>query len=868
MMCWLCQLRGAADEVDHIFDVLDYEIIGSSSSQPDDPSAAERGGAASIGSAELCGRLKKLLAKLNDIRQSSRGLMQASMLAVAGAGPDGCSRPVTGPLLPQGLIPLGYDGQYEDLLAWLLQPPQGKGGGVTVLAIIGHGGMGKTTLAQRVWGDEHVQGTFDLVIWAWVYNKTSEADLLGEIWRSAAAAERRRHEQMSFGGMQLELQKLVASRRYLLVLDDVCNDEAATERQRRDMWSAVLAPFRQPEDIGSRVLVTTRAVICADTLGADSSRRLTLDGIGHEAFVRLLSGTAAFGAGGSVEEATRARRELQQFLRSSSLFPEPEASSASASWLASNWRCSPLSAKEMGLELRDSRGKTKWAEIMATDSHSHRNSVVSVHESSFRHLPPHLQHCCAFISLFPNKFRFLPEMLVKMWIADGFISGDDGSSCTSMEETARGYLNDLLARSLLQPVQDGDKTYYVVHEQIHSMIRSVSASYFRMIQPNYCSAAKIPHTVRHLSVTTGCVARLKKLSLLKRLRTFILLRDPDPSAVVTAIDEDLLKELEGVRVLDFTGTDIKDVPSEIGNLIHLRCLALPQTVQAFPEEFSKLFHLQTLIRSKSKYDQTDEVHYHTGLDVAFTLNATNRRSLRQLKRMNSLRGSLIITGLSLVASEEDAQKAQLNSKKSVRVLTLEWEAKQSATARFLEFVWEATARRPTSATDLDVLEGLQPHTGLQMLHIKGYRGISSPSWLLNNCLSQLTHLHIINCRNWNDLPRFGDLPLLNHLEITDLESVTEIDGCGPFKSLETLVLSDMTSLEEWWTAARATDSGGLFTALKKIEIFNCPILKLPPPFPPTLELLRICNCPELRDKVRKRYRGVPQPILDVDFLMW
>ena len=27
MMGWLCQLRGAADEVDHIFDVLDDEII-------------------------------------------------------------------------------------------------------------------------------------------------------------------------------------------------------------------------------------------------------------------------------------------------------------------------------------------------------------------------------------------------------------------------------------------------------------------------------------------------------------------------------------------------------------------------------------------------------------------------------------------------------------------------------------------------------------------------------------------------------------------------------------------------------------------------------------------------------------------------
>jgi len=779
------------------------------------------------------------------------------MLAVAGPGPDGHSRPVTGPLLPQGLTPLVYDDQYEDLRTWLLQPPQepqGKGG-VTVLAIIGHGGMGKTTLAQRAWGDKDVQRTFELVIWAWVYNKTSEADLLGEIWRSAAAAAGRQHEQMSFGGMQLALQELVGSKRYLLVLDDVCNDEAATERQRRDMWSAVLAPFRQPEDIGSRVLVTTRAVIYADTLGADSSRRLTLDGIGYGPFVQLLWGAAAIRTG-SVEEATRAR-ELQQFLRSR-FFSVPEASSEPASRrLAPNWRCSPLSTKEMGLELRDSRGKTKWEEIIATDSH---RNAVSVHETSFRHLPPHLQHCCAFISLFPNKFRFLPEMLVKMWIADGFISGDDGSSCASMEETARGYLDDLLARSLLQPVQDGGKTYYVVHEEIHSMVRSVSAGYFRMMQPN-CAAAKIPHTVRHLSVTTGCVARLKKLSLLKRMRTFIVLRDP--SAAVTAIDEDLLKELEGVRVLDFTGTDIKNVPPEIGKLIHLRCLALPQTVQTFPEEFSKLFHLQTLIRSTNKYDQTDEVHYHTDLDVAFTHNARNRTrffekpnstSLKQLKRMNSLRGSLIIKGLDLVASsKEDAQKARLNSKKSVRVLTLEWEAKQSKAARALESLY--------SATDLQVLEGLQPHTGLQMLHIKGYRGRSSPSWLFNNYLSQLTHLHIINCRYWNYLPRFGNLPLLNHLQITDLESVTEINGCGPFKSLETLVLSDMTRLEEWWT-----DSG--FTALKKIEILNCPILEIPPPFPPTLELLRIYDCPELRDIVRDRYRDVPQPILEVDFSMW
>ncbi|CAO2034305.1 unnamed protein product [Urochloa humidicola] len=848
MFCWLSQLKGAIDEVEDMFDLLDYEILKSSLPDTSHSSRHASGSAEPTGSGTTAGLfgtaesftkcLETVLKKLDDIRQSSRGLVQASLLAASSSGSGrsgGASaswRPVTGPLLPEE--PLGYDDQYEHLVTRLLldvnnnlqaadAPPHAQ---AVAVAIVGHGGMGKTTLAQQACNDPRVLARFDLVIWAWVYGKSSEADLLGEIWASAAeardaadtsfaslagklarldvsgvwnalvasAAPARHGEMMSFGSKQRALEKLVSSRRYLLVLDDMCSDEAATELRRREAWSSVLAPFRHGKR-GSRVLVTTRAKMCARILGAGASRRIHLDGIPREPFIRLLKRSASLPAGD----------ELDEVLSSSGFF----SSSASAS---PPWKGSPLVAKEMGLKLRSTRDRSNWEEILSTDCHE---NAIACHVSSYQDLPPHLQCCFAFLSLFPNGFMFQPEILLKMWVAHGFIN-DDGSK--TMEDTARRYFNDLLSRSLLQEKavsMEGTAaktTRYVIHEHIHSMIRSVSANYFLMLQGTNFSAKKIPLTIRHLSVTTGCLLHLRKHGVLKRLRTLLVFRDlSSPSPAI--IDEDIIKELTVVRVLDLTGTDNTDLPQGISSLIHLRYLALPDTIKSFPIAVTKLLHLQTLIGGNDGMD----------LGVPFEFCA-KKANLGLLSGMNSLRGSLSITSLDAVASKEDAQKAQLRNKKYVTVLKFEWDAKGAILI-----------------PDLDVLEALQPHDDLQVLHIRRYRGPSSPNWLSDNRLQRLTHLYMVNCRKWEVLPPFGHLPRLKHLQIEEMNDVQKIDGSGLFKSLETLVLSDMKSLVEWTTGT--SDSG--FTILKRIEILYCPKLEKLPTMPTALKSSKIRGCPQL-----------------------
>ncbi|XP_066347514.1 putative disease resistance RPP13-like protein 1 [Miscanthus floridulus] len=581
------------------------------------------------------------------------------------------------------------------------------------------------------------------------------------------------------------------------------------------------------------------------TVGAaERSRRIVLDGIDRDSFGCLLKRTAAIGTLAPL---------LEEVIRSSALFSNSSAASAS------EWKRSPLSAKEMGLKLRNTRIKKRWEDIFRTDCHE---NVISSHVSCYQQLPPHLQYCFAFVSLFPNGFKFQAEMLVKMWVAHGFISeGEDGSEDgNTMEDTASGYFNDLVSRSFFQEIKNKQDrvTHYLIHEQIHSMIRSVSANYFLMVHGNtntFAAAAKsIPHTVRHLSVTNGCLdcllVHLKKhTSVLKRLRTLLVLRDSSgpakpcvacafrsskkekgSSAVssLTAIGKDLLSEKSGVRVLDLTGTNIAELPPEIGNLIHLRYLVLPDTlIKELPEQVKKLLHLQVLVRSTDAQTAAVVDDDSKKFNQPSTFCA-NKAGLSQLAGMNSLRGELSITGLGAVSNKKDAIKAKLRKKKSVKKLNLEWDKNES----------DETSPQHHQ----DVLEGLQPHFGIRKLQIRRYHGISSPSWLLNNCLEQLTHLQLINCRKWATLPAFGHLPRLNLLHIREMNSLIQIDGSGPFKSLETLELSDMKSLVQW--TAGATDSH--FTVLKNVEIKDCPELQiLPPILQKTMDSRVIKGCPKL-----------------------
>ncbi|PUZ53241.1 hypothetical protein GQ55_5G037400 [Panicum hallii var. hallii] len=395
--------------------------------------------------------------------------------------------------------------------------------------------------------------------------------------------------------------------------------------------------------------------------------------------------------------------------------------------------------------------------------------------------------------------------------------------------------------------------HYVMHDLIHDLAQMVSHSDCARVEGNMSKS--IPSTVRHISVSSSFLPHLKKQCDLRRLRTLIVYKDS--SMTSSTIPVDFLSEVKNVRTLDLTGCLISELPEAIGYLIHLRYIALPGTIKVLPESVSVLLHLQTLdIPKKCQLDGFPEGMHrlvslrHLGVDlkyismirgigslvklqgsIEFHVKTESGHTLEELKDMNDLHGLLHIKNLENVRCEDEACNAQLSNKQYLKILKLEWTSAGSAFG---------------PPMDAEVLACLRPNKKLEELHIKRYKGDSSPSWLelkileVEN-LSQLKSLYLTNCRRWKLLPPLGHLPSLKVLHLKEMSSVTEIGiefyggDTKTFPSLKDLEFDDMQNLISW-----TGGNGNLnFPRLRKLKILNCPKLVKVPLLPPTTKSVTI-----------------------------
>nr|UBY07380.1 NBS-LRR disease resistance protein [Dasypyrum villosum] len=747
------------------------------------------------------------------------------------------------------LVPWNVYGRVAEKNSIIKMITEEKSDGVVVLPIVGIAGVGKTTLAQLVYSDPHVEHQFDQRIWLWVSRNFDEMRLTREM---LSFASQQNHEGInSFAKLQEILKSHVKSKRVLLILDDVWNDKKDAR------WNQLLAPFNSAN--GNVILLTTRKLSVAKMIG--TTEPVKLGALEKEDFY-LLFKSCALG-----DEKNDYPRNL----------------STIGKQIVKKLQGNPLAAITTGSLLGGHLTVDHWSNILRKESWKSlglSGGIMAALKLSYDELPYHLQQCLSYCSIFPNKHIFLAKDLVYIWISQGFVN------CTQfnkrLEETGWGYLCDLVNLGFFQQVEEqeeedeeefsrGSQIQYSMCGLMHDYARKVSETECATIDGLQCN--KMLPTIRHLSIITvsaynkdqhGNIPRNEKfednlrntVTSVSKLRTLVLLGNFDSFFV--QVFQDIFQKAQNLRMLQVYAESnlfqLSAVSSGFNSFwcslaipLHLRYIKL-EKYTVVPQDLSTFFHLQVFdVGSNMNTSLPNGLHdlftlrhlvVHKGVNSAiagignmtsiqelhdFEVRISSGFEITQLKSMNEL-VQLGVSQLDSVKTREEAYGAGLRNKEHLEELHLSWNDTFSENESVSDTISESSVNMAR-----EVIEGLEPHMDLKHLHISGYNGTTSPTWLANNIsVTSLQTLHLDDCRGWRILPSLGSLPFLTKLKLSSMREVIEV----LVPSLEELVLIDMPKL----VRCSSTSVGALNSSLRALQIMDCEALK---------EKLILCECPQL-----------------------
>ncbi|KAK2973112.1 hypothetical protein RJ640_000639 [Escallonia rubra] len=686
------------------------------------------------------------------------------------------------------LVDPGFCGREKDKGAILAQMSlAGESGSerLRVIPIVGMGGIGKTTLAQKIYNDEEVKNSFDLMAWICVSDKFDEFAITERIYEAISL---KRCEFKDLNMVQVKLREMISNKKFLLVLDDVWNEKYGK-------WDVFSRPFHAGAP-GSTVIVTTRNFSVASIMRSVPDYHL--EQLGHEEICSILAHHA---------------RGWQNFDAHPGFKETGEA-------IAKKCRGLPLAAKSLGGLLRTKENPNEWKDVLDSeiwDLSTGNNDILSALMLSYQHLPSHLKRLFAYCSLFPKDYEFDKRDLVLLWMAEGFLRPSE--THREMEDVGFQCFDELSSRSFFQCSKTGAESRFLMHDLLNDLARHVAGRVcFRLEdKAERDSLLKARHSsfIRH---EYDGSQRFEAFSRVRELRTFLPLPVFKTCSwdfyLTNQVVNDLLPQLHFLRVLSLSGYNILQLPNTIGNLKHLRYLNVSDTrIKQLPESVSELYNLQTLLlrdcRSLTKLPiEIRNLINLRHLDISGTeqlqempLGLCKMASLQILSKivlgrglkvnelggLSNLRGALSIIGLHNVMDAQDAREANLTCKQGLEEL---------------EMVWSSDFDDSRNGMiEREVIELLKPSTNLRRLEVKHYGGVEFPSWLRDPPFSQLAHISLSECRHCTSLPSLGHLPSLKKLHISGIKGVKTMgkelyDVGGPhvgdaFPSLETLEFVDM-----------------------------------------------------------------------------
>ncbi|KAM1064626.1 hypothetical protein ACFX2A_029253 [Malus domestica] len=765
---------------------------------------------------------------------------------------------VTHSYVPEGKI-IGRDADKNAIIQLLLDPISTENvstistENVSTIFIVGIGGLGKTALAQLIFNDEKVQNHFELKIWTCVSNAFDLDIVVKKILES---------EKNGIEQLQKDLRGKVDGKKYLLVLDDVWNENW-------DKWLA-LKDLLMGGAKGSRILITTRSKTIATK--SNTTKSYNLGGLNKEQSWSLFK-KMAFEDGKEPDNSTIKEVGEEIVIKCQGV---PLAIKTIGGML-----CNKDHEYDEWLNFKDK----KLSKISEEE-----NNIIPTLQLSYDVLPSHLKHCFAYCSLFPLDYKISVQRLIKLWVAQGFIKSSNKKEC--LEDVAYKYYKELLCRSFFQE-EEKDELGIIKNCKMHTFMNELANS----VSGDTCTRVELDHTnfhekLHHVSFNFHVYPSKWKvpMSLLKakNIRTFLFpcqrYWNDGKISSCNSLCTTIVSNFKSLRMLSLSGFGITTLSNCLKKMKHLRYLDLSDNpIETLPDWIVALSNLETI--DLSGCDQLVELPggikkminlRHLILEGCYRLTGMPRRigelnglltlgtfhlssndsmlrdsaGLGELGGLNELRGELRITNLRHVKGvmSESNGGAPLKEKKHLRSLDLIWKREEDVNA--------VDGGEDVSAVDgeniIKLMEVLQPHSNLKKLSVSYYCGARFASWF--SSLKNIVYLKLSDCERCQYLPPLDNLRSLKFLQLSGLKNLGYISdnergkstnslsgNMSFFPSLEELSIERCPNLKGWWRAhthnsassSSSTENLWLpsFPSLSRLTIKECPNVTSMPLYP-------------------------------------